>query len=143
MYYDNKEYGLLTLEPVSKTRQKDAKGRFVKGYTPHNKGKKWDEYFSEETQKKILKNLKHVGGYKNRNTKKVIAITESGKWMVFPSAREFARCQHVIASGVYRCVRQNSTDLYPNEKRTAGTEYKIHGMRLYYEASKVWLDKIK
>lgn len=49
----------LSLQPSRPTRNK-LTGRFLKGLTPHNKGKHWGDYLSEESQRRMQKGWKNL-----------------------------------------------------------------------------------
>lgn len=66
-------------------------GQFKKGLIPHNKGKKWDEYVSKETQQKMLdtafkkgnmpKQHREVGSERiNKDGYVEIKVAEPNKW---------------------------------------------------------------
>ena len=56
-------------------------GRFLKGHTPFNKGKRWSEYMNMRKQKKCLKNLEfgRIGNpdIAGRNARSVVAIKDN------------------------------------------------------------------
>lgn len=59
-------YGELYIEP--ERREYNAlNGRFLKGHTPHNKGKKWSEYATKRAQKKMQKGWKNLEKHRNKN----------------------------------------------------------------------------
>lgn len=71
-----------------------SNGRFEKGHIPFNKGKKWSDYLSEESQERIKKTLFQKGN-KTSNTKPIgseridaknhylyIKIAEPNKWQL-------------------------------------------------------------
>lgn len=68
-------------------------GQFHKGFKPHNKGKKWGEYMSEESQKNSLKttfkkgnvpfNHREVGSERiNKDGYIEIKVSEPNKWQL-------------------------------------------------------------
>lgn len=91
------------------------KGRFYKGHSPHNKGLKWDDFLSKETQEKIRKNLKHegrpdIGGW---NKKPVIAFLSNGQPVGFySSSKEAENKTGIIARNIRKCCNK--------ERKTAG-----------------------
>ncbi len=68
-------------------------GRFLKGHTPANKGKKWDEYMSRRAQRRSRKGWKnlelhrHRGG-PGRTEKPVIAVNDTGKFTFIPTTKK-------------------------------------------------------
>lgn len=81
----NYNYGELHLSPVWKGRDFKT-GRFLKGHTPANKGKKWNEFKDKRSQKRSAKGWKNLepfrckGGGPNsgRPKKAVIAVMDNG-----------------------------------------------------------------
>ena len=57
----------LSLDPQRRERN-PLTGQYLKGNTPHNKGRKWSEYMPEESKKKVLSILVHVGFDKLQHT---------------------------------------------------------------------------
>ena len=45
----------LTFAQHPQTDRNLKTGRFIKGMTPHNKGKKWADFMDRRKQKKVLK----------------------------------------------------------------------------------------
>lgn len=68
-------------------------GKFFKGMTPHNKGKRWEEWMSEEAQKKVRANLVHCGRKTigGENKRAVIATDKDGNEYWFESVADAAR----------------------------------------------------
>lgn len=70
--------------PPKRLERNPITGEYLKGLTPHNKGKKWDEWLNKENQEKVLQNLAKyrkkgnpaIGGW---NKKAVIATDDEGK----------------------------------------------------------------
>lgn len=68
--------------PIEKPNRNPVNGQFLKGHTPHNKGKKWEDYMDMRKAKRIKRiaigNLKHnmnIGGW---NKKAVFAKDDEG-----------------------------------------------------------------
>ncbi len=96
----------LYLPPPPAIKNKQT-GHFLKGHTPHNKGKKWDEFLSKEHQKQALKNLSRKGNpnLAGWNKKEVIAIKNGKIFGVFKSANDAGRKLNLIASNIRLCCR--------------------------------------
>lgn len=136
------EYGELTLSPVF-TGRNPLNGRFLKGHTPDNKGKKWSEYMSKRSQKRSAKGWRNViihrpkvrSDVAGRCRKRVIAVLDDGKWLVFPYIGAAAAWVEGRRENVCRCCKLNTSG-------AGNTDHKYYGVRFYYESSNVWLSKI-
>lgn len=75
---------------VSKARptRNVVTGRYLSGHVPHNKGKKWSEYMSLDSQQRSSEGWKNlrprmdIGGW---NARPCIAVADDGRWWWFPS----------------------------------------------------------
>jgi hypothetical protein len=86
--------------------QKQRKnGRFVKGMTPHNKGKKWCEWMDGRKQRKVRKCLIHTGNpiLPGWNKKQVVGISIDGKACVFESSKDVERKLGIESRNVRGC----------------------------------------
>lgn len=84
-------------------------GQFLKGHEPHNKGKKWCEWMDMRKAKRIIRiakqNLKpnmNLGGH---NKKKVVLITEDGRWFCFESATKAAEILNLCRRNITHCCQ--------------------------------------
>jgi hypothetical protein len=86
-------------------KPKPKPGRFYKGHTPHNKGKKWSEWLDGRKKRKILKNLTHVGrpDIGGWNEKQVVGISIDGKACVFESSKDVERKLGIESRNVRGC----------------------------------------
>lgn len=82
-------------------------GRFLKGHIPHNRGKSWEEWMDMRKARRIkrvaMQNLKpnlNIGGW---NKKKVVAVTDEGKWYGFNSATEAAEKLNLCRRNISHC----------------------------------------
>lgn len=105
-----------------KRPERNAKGQFVKGIIPHNKGRKAIEYMDEETIKRVkqigLKNLRPNKNFGGQNKKTVIAFNDENRVVgCFSSAEEAARKVGVTSS----CIRNVC---YGKRKHSAGLVWK-------------------
>lgn len=113
----------LYISPLK--RQNNAvTGCFLKGHTPHNKGKKWEDYMDMRKAPKIkriaLKNLRprlDIGG---QNKRQVIGIKEGKIIGVWESA--------VKASEKLKLQRRNIAHCCQAKRKHCG------GIRWFYEA---------
>ena len=97
-------FDLDTLVPAKPKYQRN-KGRFVKGHTPHNKGKKWSEWMSEEGQAKALSGLYHGGrhGIGGQNAIAIVGINKDGKECFFDSSKDAERKTGIDARNIRHC----------------------------------------
>jgi hypothetical protein len=115
------------------TRPQRIRGRFVKGYTPHNKGKKASEWMDAEKLKKNIENLNKfrvpnmkLGGM---NKRKVVAIDSTGKFIVFPSLK---------TAGIYYGIpASNISKVCKGERKFA------KGIKFFYEDDNNFIKYLK
>ena len=107
--------------PIKRFDRDPTTGRFNKGLTPHNKGKKASEYMTPEGLAKSLrigrKNLKPNKNLGGHNKKAVIAITDEGRvvgW--FESAEDAGRKVLVNPTAIRRVI-------YGKRKHAAGFKW--------------------
>lgn len=91
--------------PIERLQYNPINGQFLKGHTPHNKGKKWKDYMDMRKARRIIriakKNLTpnlNIGGW---NKKAVVAIDEENNilgW--FSSALDAQRKTGIGASNI-------------------------------------------
>lgn len=129
-------------------------GRFIKGYTPYNKGKKWSDFMSKRTQKKCLENLKKGRELSfrpqnsGRKKKKVVAVNDKGKFIVFSSIKDAGTLFNCNWANVKRCCKMNQdrTTLKDNKGKMTdrvNTDHRYKGVRFYFENDPIWMEKIK
>lgn len=121
-------------------------GRFLKGHTPANKGKKWDEYMSRRAQRRSRKGWKNLELHRHRGgpgrpDKPVIAVNDTGKWIYFPSCAEAGRLMGIKTESILRCCHGNETGT-KNHKGMVNTDHKYKGLRFYFESDEKWTTKI-
>lgn len=142
----------LYFPPVSeKAKNKVApNGRFMKGHVPFNKGKKWDEYLSKRSQKKIRKGWMNVIAHRpktrpdnaGRCRKQTVAVTDDGRWLVFPHIRAAAEWIGGNRENVRRCCQSNQKKHVNKKTGQVNTDHKYLGYRFYYESDNTWTTKI-
>lgn len=143
-------YGELHLPPIKQDRNPTT-GRFNKGITPFNKGKKWSDYASKRTQKKMLKGWMNVIKHRptsrpdvaERCRKKVIAVMNDGTWLVFPYIGRAGEWLGGNRENVGRCCRANRARVVNKKTGKVNTDHRYKGIRFYYEDDDIWLTKIK
>ena len=106
-------YGELLLPPVY-TGRNALNGRFMKGHTPFNKGKKWGEYMSAKARKGSAKGWQNLSRNRKRpdnagRPKKPVAALLRGEIKVFPSASSAAMFVNGSQGNVCRCCRLNAS----------------------------------
>lgn len=152
-------YGELTLPPVySGVNAKN--GRFMKGHVPHNKGKRWAEYMGKRAMKRASKGWENVVIHRpkkrsdvaGRCRKPVVAVTDDGRWCVFPHSGYAAQWVGGNRSNVGRCCRENQAryecrhNWRPGQTKGASlvnTDHKYRGIRFYFESDNAWITKIR
>ena len=125
-------------------------GRFMKGWIPFNKGKKWDEYLSKRKQKKFLKNLRkgRKDSWRTPDSgtpkQKVVAVNDHGKYLVIESISEASRFANVSFQTIRTCCKLNrERKVLKNRGGKVNTDHKCKGVRFYFEDDPIWLEKIK
>lgn len=134
-------YGELNIGPIRAER--DAKtGRFLKGHTPVNKGKKWNQFMSKRAQRRASKGWKNLELHRHRPEnagrpkKEVVAVMDDGRWTVFPYSVPAAEWCQGSRHNVVRCCRENGC-------HQANTDHRYMGVRFYFENDSNWLNKIR
>ena len=134
--------------PDKPLQRNPLNGRFLKGHTPANKGKKWSEYMSKRGQRKAKKGWKNLDLYRpkgspsaGRKKKAVIAVNDTGKWIYFPTVAEAGRLMGISKDNISRCCRENEAGT-KNRKGLINTDHKYKGLRFYYESDEKWTTKI-
>lgn len=135
-------YGELSLPPVRPERNA-VTGRYMKGHTPTNKGKKWSEYLSKTAQQRCSKGWENLSKYRRSGLKHpekfrkpIIAVSHDSTFRMFTHAA--AAIQWLGRGNIYnvqRCCRCNEDG--------KNTEHAYLGVRFYYESNEIWLTKIK
>ena len=114
--------------PPKRIYRNPTNGQFLKGLTPHNKGKKWEEWMDMRKAKRIkriaLSNLKHnmnIGGW---NARKIVAIKGNELIGVYQSSNDAERKTGICARNIRSCC---------NYKRNhAG------GFKWFFESDNAW-----
>ena len=153
-------YGELYIAPVW-TGINKQNGQFLKGHTPHNKGKRWSDYMGKRKQRRCAKGWKNLDLHRpttrpdtaGRCRKQVVAVMDDGTWLVFPyvgaAAEWLGGCNR---ENIGRCCRCNESkkvckhDWRPNQPKGASrvnTDHRYMGIRWYFETDNVWIEKIK
>jgi len=119
----------LFLPPIKYDRNL-VNGRFLKGCTPHNKGKTWKNYMDCEKQEKVLmvgkNNLQPK--HKNRRSKSVIGIKDGKVIGIFNSSVEAMKKMGIKSENIRRCCK--------GERKTAGN------IQWFYEKTNKWCEFI-
>ncbi len=152
-------YGELTMAPAW-TGVHAKTGQFLKGHVPHNKGRHWSDYMSTRAMKRSAKGWKNLelhrgeNGRKTggRNRKKVVAVSDDGRWMMFGSLRDaWLWLGRGSRENVGRCCRSNALkrvckhNWRPGQTKGANpvnTDHKYYGFRFYFDNDEVWTTKI-
>lgn len=149
-YYD-KEYGSLYIGPEKPTR--DRKGRYIKGNVAHNRGKKWDDFLSKEKQEHILRcaskgreKIAQKGRSPNagRPKRPVIMVMGDGMFHRFDSVGAVQKWSNGIflATSVRFTCQINQQRRKCKRTGLINTDYRLFGVRFYYEDDDIWMEKI-
>ena len=148
-------YGELTLPPVRSTHNKQN-GRFLKGHTPWNKGKKWADCYGKRAQKRMARGWANLDKYRpkerpdnaGRCRKQVIAVLDDGKWLYVSYLGAAAEWCGGLRENVGRCcsLHDQQTGLHDPKGRLTGkvnTDHRYKGVRWYFEDDNIWTTKVK
>lgn len=120
-------------------------GQFLPGSTPHNKGKHWSDYMGKRAQKRAARGWQNIADHRGpgntgrlgeQSQTQVVAVGYRGNWLVFPSCTKAAEWVGSTASNISRCCRWN-------KERRKTADYKVKGIRFYYENDNIWTTKIQ
>lgn len=127
-------------------------GQFLKGHIPHNKGKKWSEWASKRTQKKMAKGWKNLDKFRpihrpdnaGRCRKPIIAILPSGKFIYFKDSNIASEWCKGERGNVNRCCRSNSSMRVNLKTGKINTDHKYLGIKWYFESDvEIWKMKVE
>lgn len=127
-----------------------ANGRFLKGHTPHNKGKKWGEWMTKKGQKRSAKGWRNFEEHRpktrpdtaGRCRKVVVAVMDDGRWCVFSYTVEAAEWVGGIQENVCRCCRFNQRRHVNLKTGMVNTDHKYKGVRFYFESDGIWTTNV-
>lgn len=137
--------------PTDWTRINPRNGRFMKGHEPHNKGKKWDEYLSKKSQRRMKKGWKNLDKYRNcngrpdtagRSRKMVVAVRNNGKYHIFDFVGAAAEWLGGSRENIGRCCRTNQARLVNQKTGKVNTDHQYKGIRWYFAIDPIWQEKI-
>jgi hypothetical protein len=126
-------------------------GRFAKGHTPANKGKKWGEYMSKRAQRRASKGWANLDKFRP-NTRpdnsarcrcQVVAVKDDGTWCVLPYIGAAGEWIGGCRENVRRCCKSNKKRHVNKKTGKVNTDHKYMGVRFYYESDSIWTTKIK
>ena len=133
----------LYIEPERVTID-SATGRFLPGHRPHNKGKKWSEYMTEEKQKNCAKGWENLNKYRFSPTyvgggkpRAVVALYPDGQYNCFPSIAAAARLLGYVYMHIRRCCNMNEArnvlrSMSSKTREIINTDYRYRGIRFYF-----------
>lgn len=129
----------LTFPPERPDRN-PVTGRFLPGHTPANKGRKWDEYMTAKSKKRVAVGWRNLDPYNkgNRLTRRIVGIAPSGKWYIFPSISKASEITGIRRDNINQCCCHSKvSQTYPKyTRKTAG------GWHWFYESDDAWLDLV-
>lgn len=135
MSFYNRNYGELQIPKIKKINRNPVNGQFLKGHTPHNKGKKLSDYLTEEQVKEIMERFNSFPRKGNKKLykyrcKPVVAIKDGKLCGVFESISE--GCRRVgLASTSNIC------------KALKGQRNYAGGYQWFYENDNSWVELIE
>lgn len=124
-------------------------GRFVKGCTPHNKGKRWGEYMSKQKQEEQIKRLRQIRrDHPTKPKVKVVAVNNHGRFVFFDSVTEASIWAGTCDANIHHCCTYNSDRKVLRSTRgkltgKVNTDHKCKGIRFYFKSDPIWMEKIK
>ena len=143
-------YGELYLPPERKAYN-PTNGQFLKGHTPHNKGKRWSEWMSKRGQRKVMrtttKNLMHRPKSRPDTAARcrvpVVAVRDDGTWCVLPYVGAAGEWVGGCRENVRRCCQCNQARHVNKKTGAVNTDHRYMGIRWYFETDNVWTEKIQ
>lgn len=142
----------LNFTGIPQTDRNLKTGRFLKGMTPHNKGKKWADFMDGRKQKRVMRialqnletarKLGHCGKAGGRNKRPIIAVLDNGEWLVFPESKSAAAWCGGLRENVCRCCRENERTMLTKGGKV-NDNHRYLGARWYFESDDKWTLKIK
>lgn len=145
-------YGELSLPPLPKPPEYDpTNGRFLPGHKPHNKGKRWSEYVSKESQQSMSKGWANLRKHRpttrpdtsGRCRKAVIAVFDDGTWQEFPYSIPAAEYVGGNRENIDRCCRYNQARHINRKTGNINTDHRYKGIRFYFDDDPIWYSKIR
>lgn len=146
----------LPEKPTRNTRT----GRFLPGHEPHNKGVQgWQKTLPKRTKRRIAKGWANVSKYRPKNRpdnagrcrKRVVAVTDEGKFRIFDYLGAAAVWVGGNRENVGRCCRLNMSKRVckhdwrqgqPKGADRVNTDHKYKGIRFYFYDDPAWWDKV-
>ena len=145
--------------PAPRPRYNRTNGQFLKGHVPANKGKRWEEYMTEEAMQRASRGWENLEKYRptyrhdtaGRCRKQVVAVTDDGRFRVFSYLGAAAKWIGGNRENVGRCCRENASRRVkqhswspgkPKGTSTVNTDHRYLGVRWYFESDKIWITKI-
>ena len=143
------EYGVLNLPQPALTAASKGRdprtGRFVKGSTPANKGKRWSEFMSKRGQRRASKGWRNLIEHRcerpaNAGRPKVPVIgirISDGRWWRFPSLTVAEEKTGVRQENIRQCalhIRSN--------KKSKAVRKSAGGFRWFLESDDEWMRQV-
>ena len=143
-------YGELYIAPVW-TGINKQNGQFLKGHTPHNKGKRWSDYMGKRAMKRAMKGWQNVISHRpktrpdnaGRCRVPVVAVRDDGTWCVLPYVGAAGEWVGGCRENVRRCCQCNRARHVNKKTGAVNTDHRYMGIRFYYESDNIWTTKIQ
>lgn len=131
MFNIQKEMSELYI-PIERPTRSLVNGRFLKGHTPHNKGKRWADYMDMRKAKRIkrigVKNLVRNYRISGWNAKPVVAIKDDELVGIYPSASEAGRKAGICGRNIISCC--------------SGKRKHVGGYQWFWENDNTWCNLV-
>lgn len=118
--------------PIERPTRNLVNGRFLKGHTPHNKGRRWSDYIDNYKREKMLEGLKlgrkgnpNIAG---SNAKQVVAIKDEQLFAIYPSSNDAGRKTGICSRNIRSCCA--------GKRKSAG------GYQWFWESDNKWCDLV-
>ena len=151
----------LYLPPI-RPKYNPTNGQFLKGNAPANKGRKWEEWMTEEGQRNARKGWKNLDIHRNKNgrpdtagrcRKAVIAIWDDGHFRVYIDGKTASEKLGISRENIGLCCRLNASakvkkhDWAPGQPKgtsPVNTDHRYMGIRFYFNSDiNIWKSKIR
>lgn len=137
--------------PPPRLSYNPVNGQFRKGFTPHNKGRGWDEWMSEKGKRKARKGWENLSKCRHRKrpdvvercSKRIIAIMDDMKSIIFPNIVSAAIWIKGSNRNVCRCCQFNASEHVNMKTGNINTDHRYKGVRFYYMTDDNWWSKVE
>lgn len=145
--------------PQERQQRNQINGQFLKGHVSLTKGVPRTKWMSKATDRRLreqcAKRLREQPHPENagKPRRKVVLITDKGKFYIFASINEAARRTELEPHNIGRCCRQNESkrekirtwakNVSKQDGSLVNTDHRYKGVRWYFEDDNIWTTKIQ